>query len=223
MIVCIGIGPGDAGYLTQRAAKLISEADVLAGFDSVLNVVTSLAKEKADIVPMSYRDQVSKLETVAAAHHEGKKCVVAFMGDVHFSGFQLLERVERACGHEVETLPGISSAQILAARAKVCFDETTFITFHRRGDIEPFKRHLNHVIADGRNAIIIPHPWEFMPKDIAAYLLESGASPEHKVEVWENLTQREATWTGRLSECTQDYSDMSIMLVRTLAPMESGV
>src|SRR5690349_20146380 len=105
MIVCIGIGPGDAGYLTQRAAKLISEADVVAGFDSVLNVVTPLAKEKADIVPMSYRDQVATLETVAAAHHEGKKCVVAFMGDVHFSGFQLLERVERACGHEVETLP----------------------------------------------------------------------------------------------------------------------
>ena len=76
------------------------------------------------------------------------------MGDMHFSGFQYLERVERACGHAVESLPGISSAQILASRAKVCFDETTFITFHRRGDLDPFKRHLVHVLQDARNAIV---------------------------------------------------------------------
>jgi cobalt-precorrin-7 (C5)-methyltransferase len=63
--------------------------------------------------------------------------------DIHFIGFQYLERLERACGQAVETVPGISSAQILALRAKVCFDETTFIPFHRRGDLAPFKRQPN--------------------------------------------------------------------------------
>ena len=28
MIICIGAGPGDVGYLTQRGAELIREADV---------------------------------------------------------------------------------------------------------------------------------------------------------------------------------------------------
>jgi precorrin-6y C5,15-methyltransferase (decarboxylating) CbiE subunit len=228
MIICIGAGPGDLGYLTQRGAELIREADLVAGFEAVLNVVRAIIPAQAAVVTMGYRDQVEKLAGVAKAHHEGKRCVVVFMGDIHFSGFQYLERVERACGHPVETLPGISSAQILASRAKVCFDETTFITFHRRGDLEPFKRHLVHVLGDGRNAIVIPCPWDaarsFMPPHIAAYLLEQGVSPAHPTEVWENLTRGEAEWHGSLAECTQrEFSDMSIMLIRALAPMVSQI
>jgi cobalt-precorrin-7 (C5)-methyltransferase len=228
MIVCIGAGPGDIGYMTQRGAQLIRDADVVAGFDAVVNVVRSLIPSSAEIVTMGYRDQTEKLEQVAQAHHAGKRCVVVFMGDIHFSGFQYLERVERACGHPVESLPGISSAQILASRAKVCFDETSFITFHRRGDLTPFKRHLVHVLQDERNAIVIPCPWDaarsFMPRHIAAYLLENGISPEHPTEVWENLTRNEAEWRGSLAECVdREFSDMSIMLIRTRAPMPSQI
>lgn len=228
MIICIGAGPGDIGYLTQRGAELIRTADVVAGFDAVINVVRSLIPSAADVVTMGYRNQVEKLAQVALAHHAGKRCVVVFMGDIHFSGFQYLERVERACGHAVETLPGISSAQILASRAKVCFDETTFISFHRRGDLDPFKRHLVHVLQDERNAIVIPCPWDaarsFMPRHIAAYLLENGVSPEHPTEVWENLTRGEAEWHGTLAECVdREFTDMSIMLIHTRKPMASQI
>jgi len=228
MIICIGAGPGDIGYLTQRGAELIRNADVVAGFDAVVNVVQSIIPPTAEVILMNYRDQVAQLDLVAAAHHAGKRCVVVFMGDIHFSGFQYLERVERACGHPVETLPGISSAQILASRAKVCFDETTFITFHRRGDLTPFKRHLVHVLNDGRNAIVIPCPWDaarsFMPRHIAAYLLENGVQPDHPTEVWENLTRGEAEWHGTLAECVdKEFTDMSIMLIRTHTPMDSQI
>lgn len=127
------------------------------------------------------------------------------MGDIHFSGFQLLERVQSACGHRVETVPGISSAQILASHAQVCFDETSFITFHRRGDIEPFKRHLVSALKDGRNAIVIPRPWDFMPHNVAAYLIENGVSADHEVEVWEKLTQHEAEWRGALGAVKETF------------------
>src|ERR1700692_2978303 len=217
MIICIGAGPGDLGYLTRRGAELIRSADVVAGFDAVVKVVDSLIETHTQVVTMGYRDQVEKLAEVARAHHEGRRGVVVFMGDIHFSGFQYLERVERACGHPVETLPGISSAQILASRAKVCFDETSFITFHRRGDLTPFKRHLVHVLEDQRNAIGIPCPWDaarsFMPRHIAAYLLEQGVAADHPTEVWENLTRGEAEWHGTLAACAEiEFSDMSIML-----------
>lgn len=219
MIIAIGAGPGDIGYLTRRAAALIEDADVIAGFETVVNIVRGLIPAAAEVVTMGYRDQDAQLARVAAAHHAGKRCVVVFMGDVHFSGFQYLERVERACGHEVETLPGISSAQVLASRARVCFDETTFITFHRRGDLAPFKRHLVSVLDDERNAIVIPCPWDaarsFMPRHIAAYLLERGVSPWHPTEVWESLTRDEARWSGTLAECVgREFSHMSIMLIR---------
>ena len=221
MIVCTGVGPGHLEYLTLRAEELIARADVVAGFDAVVDVVRRVIPQSAEIVTMGYKDQVAKLEEVARAHHAGKRCVVVFMGDIHFSGFQYLERVERACGHVVETVPGISSAQILASRGKVCFDETTFLTLHRRGDVEPFLRHLVHVLEDGRNAIVIPRPWDFMPKDIAAWLVARFVSAEHPVEVWENLTRGEAEWRGALGDCTREFSDMSIMLIRTLVPMGS--
>lgn len=224
MMVCIGAGPGSLDYLTQRGAELIRSADVVAGFDAVVEMVRPLIADGSRVVTMGYRDQTAKLQEVARAHHEGQRCVVVFMGDIHFSGFQYLERVERACGHPVETVPGISSAQILASRGKVCFDETTFVTFHRRGDLEPFKRHLVHALQDERNAIVIPRPWDFMPKDVATYLLAQGVTGNHTVEVWENLTSRDAQWTGTLeAACSQEFSDMSIMLIRTLRPMASQI
>jgi len=221
MIICLGIGPGDLGYLTQRGVQLLLNADVVAGFDAVIEIIRPILAPSTKVITMSYRDQVEKLNEVASAHHQGENCVVAFMGDVHFSGFQYLERVERACGHEVVTLPGISSAQILASRAKVCFDETTFVTFHRRGVLDLFKQHLLHVLQDERNAIVIPRPWDFMPKDIAQFLLSNGADPEHRTEVWENLTGQEASWKGRLGDCRNEFSDLSIILIRTLKALAS--
>ena len=167
MMVCIGAGPGDLGLLTQRGAELVRTADVVAGFDAVVNLVRPLIRSEARVVTMGYRNQVQKLGEVADAHRGGARCVVVFMGDIHFSGFQFLERVERACGRPVETVPGISSAQVLASRSRVCFDETTFVTFHRRGDLQPFKRHLVRALEDDRNAIVIPRPWISCPKTCA--------------------------------------------------------
>lgn len=223
MICCLGVGPGDLGFLTQRGVDTISGADVVCGFDSVLNVIAPLIHEGAEVIPMSYRNQVEKLAEVAALHKAGKKCVVGFMGDVHFSGFQYLERVELACGHPVETIPGISSAQILASRTRVCFDETTFVTFHRRGALEPFQRHLVNVLKDDRNAIVIPRPWDFMPKDIASFLVSHGVPADLPVEVWENLTRHEASWQGTLASCLDDFSDMCIMLIRCAVPFPSQI
>lgn len=223
MITCIGAGPGDLSFLTQRGRELIEAAEVVAGFTSVVDLVRPLIHPPSEVITMGYKDQVVKLAEVVERHHAGQRCVVVFMGDIHFSGFQFLERVERACGHPVETVPGISSAQVLAGRARVCFDETTFLTFHRRGDIVPFQRHLVHALKDERNAIVIPRPWDFMPKEIAAFLLAGGIAGEHPVEVWERLTQAEAAWRGELKDCTRDFSDMSIMLIRTLRPMPSQI
>ncbi len=223
MIHCIGAGPGAPDFLTLRGRDLIAGADVVAGFDAVLEVARPHIPAHALVVPMNYKDQTARLAEVAALHHAGKKCAVVFMGDVHFSGFQFLERVDLACGHPVETVPGISSAQILASRARVCFDETTFLTFHRRGDIAPFQRHLVEVLRAGRNAIVIPRPWDFMPDAIASYLLGQGVDGGHPAEVWEQLTRAEATWRGPLSALTSTFSDMSILLIRSLVPFPSQI
>jgi len=35
MICCVGVGPGDLGFLTRRGQELIEGADVVAGFTAV--------------------------------------------------------------------------------------------------------------------------------------------------------------------------------------------
>ena len=221
MIYCVGVGPGDKKHITNYAVELISNADVVVGFEYVLKIIETYLKSNTKTYVLTYKIQVSKLEEIARLHHQGLTVIVVFMGDIHFSGFQLLERVELACGHNVETVPGISSSQILASRARVCFDETSFITFHRRGNIEPFKKHLISSLNDQRNVIIIPRPFDFMPNDIARFLLDNGIDTTHQVEVWENLTQAESCWTGFLKDLNQDFSDISIMLIRCLVPIVS--
>jgi len=221
MIISVGIGPGGLDYLTRKGERFIREADVVTGFTTVVNFVAELISPDARQILLTYKNQTDELAKAAVEHHEGKKVVAVFMGDLHFSGWQMQERVERACGHTVETVPGISAAQIMASRGRVCFDETSFVTFHRRGDLEPFKEHLVHVLEDERNAIVIPHTWDFMPNRIAAHLIEKGISGDLAVEVWENLTASEAAWKGKLSECTAEFSDMSIMLVRSREPFPS--
>jgi cobalt-precorrin-7 (C5)-methyltransferase len=223
MISCIGVGPGHLDYLTLGGARRIEEAGVVAGFQYVVDLIRPLIPASAAVITMGYKDQTERLAEVAALHHAGKVCAVVFMGDIHFSGFQLLVRVERACGHTVETLPGISSAQVTAARGRVCFDETTFLTFHRRGDLSPFQEHLVHALQDDRNAIVIPRPWDFMPKDIAAYLLREGRPAGQMVEIWEHLTGGESHWKGTLGELTGEFSDLSIMLIRSIRPLPTGL
>lgn len=221
MIHCIGAGPGNLDYLTQIAARLLAEAEVAAGFHTVLRLVEPLLPADCLKIGMDYKDQTDRLSEVAARHREGKRCVVVFMGDIHFSGFQYLERVERAVGCQVPIVPGISSAQMLASKARVCFDETTFLTLHRRGDIEPFLSHMVNALRDGRNVIVIPRPWDAMPGDISKFLIAERTAAEHPVEIWENLTGEESAWSGNLNEVTNQHSDMSIMLIRSLYPMKS--
>ena len=76
MITCIGVGPGDIGFLTQRAASLISEADVVAGFDTVVNFVRSIISADAQVVTMGYKDQTERLKEVADLHQDAVRCKI---------------------------------------------------------------------------------------------------------------------------------------------------
>jgi cobalt-precorrin-7 (C5)-methyltransferase len=59
MIWCVGAGPGDLGFLTLRGRQLIEDADVVAGFTAVVDLVRVLVKPTARIITMSYKDQVT--------------------------------------------------------------------------------------------------------------------------------------------------------------------
>ena len=217
MIWAVGVGPGDPELLTLKAAQLIETADVVAGFETVLKVVGHLIRGES--VTLTYQNQVDALARVAAAHRAGQRCVVCFMGDPSFSGYQLLERVERACAGRVELVPGISSAQIVVARLGLPLEEAAFVSFHKRGDLDRDKEYLAQVLRWGRSAIVLPRPWDFMPAAIADFLIGRNVSPGTEVSVFEQLTMEEGEWHGTLDELRagargKGFSDMSILVIR---------
>lgn len=211
MIHAVGIGPGDPGLMTTRAQALLERADVVSAFDSVLAVVDGVGEGRR--VSLTYRDQTERLAEVAAAHHAGEHCVVCFMGDPGFSGRQLVDRVEDACGEAVAVVPGISSAQVAAARAGVGFEEVTFVTFHKRGPIDADSAFLATALATGRGAIVLPRPWDHMPEAIARDLGQRGIDGRRTVQVFESLTGDERAWSGRLDAVDDRFSDMSVMVI----------
>jgi len=65
----------------------------------------------------------------------GERGVALLMGDPNVSGYQFLGKVERAVDGPVRVVPGISSIQVAASRARTPMEDTTFQTLHVRGDV----------------------------------------------------------------------------------------
>ncbi len=216
MIYAAGIGPGDPGLLPYKTVSLLQNADVIAGFETVLEIARPHFNPKAQVFSMSYKDQPEKLEAVGDLSRSGKKCVVCFMGDPNFSGYELLERIRRHCGEQdPEVIPGISSVQMAATRSKTAFETSVFLTFHKSGNIEPDKKFLVQALKMGKSAIVIPKPWDFMEPEICRFLTDNGIAPETPVFIYEHLTfPNENSHTGTLADCKGEFSDMSIMVIK---------
>ncbi|MBT5549266.1 MAG: precorrin-6y C5,15-methyltransferase (decarboxylating) subunit CbiE [Nitrospina sp.] len=222
MIYAVGIGPGDPDMLPHKTVLLLQKADVISGFDTVLNLAEKHFNPNATRVSMGYKDQSEKLEQVGKLSREGKTCVVCFMGDVNFSGYEYLERIYNDC-HEPHPviIPGISSAQMAASKTLTAFETSVFLTFHKRGDISKDKEFLVSALKLGKAAIVIPLPWDFMPAEISAYLIEQGIPPKTEVTVFEHLTwPEEKSYNRTLDNCIEKFSDVSIMVISSINSQE---
>lgn len=224
----VGIGPGSSEYVTLRTKRLIEDADVVAGFTAVVEKIEEHI-DGAEVVEMGYEDEAEKLEYVADLNREGDDVVVCLMGDANFSGYQYLEKVEDALDADVELVPGISSAQVAASRSRTPFEESVFVTLHKtydEGEIDDDLDVIVDAVTSGRNAIVIPLPYSFMPEDVAELLIDEGADTDADAYVYEELTMDETSWEGSvedLSDLEGDegkgdrdesaFSDMTIMVV----------
>ena len=214
-VTIIGVGPGDSGFLTLKGKQAIEEADLVAGFQTVLNVVLPFAKN-AELCPMAYRDQEEVLDYAVGQVKEGKSLVVCAWGDLNVSAKELLDRVRRRVDH-VDLVPGISSVQIAMSRSGTSLEDVVFITLHRRDGKESALEELVYYLKDGRrNIILLPSPYDLMPAGIAAGVIEDGVPGDRRMTVYQRLTHDdEQSWSGSVSECaaiTTDFSDLSIMI-----------
>ncbi|WP_408959197.1 cobalt-precorrin-7 (C(5))-methyltransferase [Natrinema sp. 74] len=233
-VYAVGVGPGNQEYLTPRGERAIREADVVVGFTTVVEFVADLTD--ADLLTCGYKDEAEALEEFGERVAAGESGTAVAMGDPNHSGYQFVGKVQDAVEREdsdipVRIVPGISSLQMAASRARTPMEDTAFVTLHKSGDLEAdMERLAAAATVDERHLLVLPRPYDRMPGDIAAFLLEEGADPNLEALVLEKLTHEdEAIYRFTLAELSEHaggsgpddtpFSDLVVLAVRQ--PIES--
>jgi cobalt-precorrin-7 (C5)-methyltransferase len=222
-VYAVGIGPGSPEYLVPRAERAIREADVVAGFGTVIEHVAD--RTDAELLACGYRDEGGTLRAFADRVADGDRGTAVLMGDPNFSGYQFLGKVQAAVDRPVRVVPGISSLQVAASRARTPMEATTFVTLHRSGDLGPSLARMRAAAGD-RHLLVLPRPYDWMPGDVAAELLEAGAAGSLPALVFERLTHDDETTTrttlaglaehaGGSEPADSPFSDLSVLAVRS--------
>ena len=218
-VFVVGVGPGSQDYITEIVRKIIVGADVVVGHKYTLDIISNLIQDKkVHIITME--DQEKTYQQIRK-ELEDEILVVPFTGDVNFSESEVVDRLIEIFG-DVEIIPGISSIQVAASKAKIPLDKSKVITMHVTTSIEEKKLELQKAVVDGHNIILIPRPWpkdpkkHFMPSEIAFYLKKNGFDTSNiPVHVFESLTNgKEQTFTGSVQELEgKEFSDLSVMVI----------
>ena len=223
-VFAVGVGPGSQNYITEIVRKIIVGADVIVGYQYTLNIIADLIHgKKVHVITMM--DQEKTYQQIKK-ELGSEILVIPFTGDVNFSESEVVDRLVEIFG-DVEIIPGISSMQVAASKAKIPLDKSKVITMHVTTSIEEKKLELQKAVVDGYNIILIPRPWpkdpqkHFMPSEVAFYLKKNGFDTSKiPVHVFESLTnEKERTFAGNVQELEEkEFSDLSIMVIRQTKP-----
>ncbi len=194
-VYAIGVGPGNPEYLTPRGERALREADVVVGFRTVVEFVED--KTDADLLTCGYKDEAEALTEFGERVAAGESGTAVAMGDPNHSGYQFVGKVQDVIAREADRqatdprplriVPGISSLQMAASRARTPMEDTEFVTLHKSGDLDADMDRLARAV-DDRHLLVLPRPFDRMPGDIAQFLLDHGAEPELEALVLEKLT-----------------------------------
>ena len=135
-VFAVGVGPGSQNYITEIVRKIIVSADVIVGYQYTLNIIADLIHgKKVHVITMM--DQEKTYQQIKK-ELGSEILVIPFTGDVNFSESEVVDRLVEIFG-DVEIIPGISSMQVAASKAKIPLDKSKVITMHVTTSIEEKK------------------------------------------------------------------------------------
>ncbi len=217
-VYALGVGPGSPNYVTEVIKNIILNCDIVVGYKYTLKTIEALLSGK-EIHEVTMQNQERVYQEVATNIGD-KSLVIPFTGDVSFSESEVVDRLIEIFGNVI-VIPGISSIQVAASKAKVPLDKSRIITMHVTGSIEEEKLELQKSLLDGLSVILVPRPWpkvpdkHFMPSEIAFYLKKNGFDTSKlNVHVYEFLTNdNEASFEGVVKDLEgKEFSDLCVMV-----------
>jgi cobalt-precorrin-7 (C5)-methyltransferase len=218
-VYAVGVGPGSSDNVTKTVEEIIRKSDVVVGYKYTLKIIENFlsGKEIHEITMQTQEDVYQKVQKNLGE----KTLVIPFTGDVNFSESEVVDRLIEIFG-DVKIVPGISSIQVAAAKARDPLDKSKVITMHISTSIEREKIELQKALLDGLSVVLVPRPWpkepakHFMPSEIAFYLKKNGFDTKKlKVHVFENLTtEKETSFVGMVNDLEgKEFSDLSVMVI----------
>lgn len=222
----VGVGPGSAAYLTEAAIRAIRRSKFIIGYRYTLSTIQEIIDPKEQqVFEVSMKTQDQIYLDVYNRMEEDEFCAIPFTGDANFSESEVVDRLLEIFGEDnVEIIPGISSIQVAAAKAKVPIDKALVVTFHVTGKIDTKKSEMLNAVLAGKSVIVLPRPWpadpekNFMPADIAKFLRTSGVNTSKlKALVFEHLTtSNENVYRGTVASLeleSKKFSDLSVLVI----------
>ena len=116
----MGLGPGDPGHLTGRAADALRQCDVVVGYRAYIAQAAGLLEGK-ELVAMELGQEMERAATAVELASAGRIVAVISSGDTGIYGMagpvfqELTARGWDGSNPEVETVPGVSAMQAAAA------------------------------------------------------------------------------------------------------------
>ena len=217
-VYAVGVGPGSSKYVTGIVKEIVQNCDVVIGYKYTLKTIEDLIVGK-EVYEITMNDQEDSYQKILP-ELGNRTLVIPFTGDVNFSESEVVDRLIEIFG-DVEIIPGISSIQVAASKAKVPLDKSKVITMHVTTPIEDKKLELQKALIDGFSVVLVPRPWpkqqdkHFMPSEIAIYLREHNFETDKmKVHVYEAITtENETSFEGTVKELEgKEFSDLSVMV-----------
>lgn len=217
-VYAVGVGPGSPRYITDVIKEIILYSDIVVGYKYTLKTIERLLVNKK-VYEITMQNQESVYQKIAKTLGD-KTLVVPFTGDVNFSESEVVDRLIEIFGN-VQIIPGISSIQVAASKARVPLDKGKVITLHVTTSIEEKKIELQKALLDGYSVVLVPRPWpkdpskHFMQSEIALYLKNHGFdTTKMKVHVFEFLTsEKETSFVGTVKDLEgKQFSDLSVMV-----------
>ncbi len=217
-VYAVGVGPGSSDNVTKTVEEIIRKSDIVVGYKYTLKTIENFlsGKEIHEITMQTQEDVYQKVQKNLGE----KTLVIPFTGDVNFSESEVVDRLIEIFG-DVKIVPGISSIQVAAAKARVPLDKSKVITMHISTSIEREKIELQKALLDGLSVVLVPRPWpkepakHFMPSEIAFYLKKNGFDTKKlKVHVFENLTtEKENSFVGMVNDLEgKEFSELAVMV-----------
>ncbi len=217
-VYAVGVGPGSSDNVTKTVEEIIRKSDVVVGYKYTLKTIENFlsGKEIHEITMQTQEDVYQKVQKNLGE----KTLVIPFTGDVNFSESEVVDRLIEIFG-DIKIVPGISSIQVAAAKARVPLDKSKVITMHISTSIEREKIELQKALLDGLSVVLVPRPWpkepskHFMPSEIAFYLKKNGFDTKKlKVHVFENLTtEKETSFVGMINDLEgKEFSELAVIV-----------